>query len=219
MKNFKMATAGHETECGALLSLATRVTCPPGGPGHCCSEPRSQGRKGQTNSLHTTLQSSPPGCSSGKLMLTACGRCRKGQEIFPCLHASSFPSVTSQLPYSALSPHHLTLGTGLVTCFHQEGLIGWTLGQSWAWALGRFTAFFPDDLGTLQSEVSLPEEGSPEPRHPSVPADSLSTAPQLSEPSEKRGSKCKSAQAPKGTKPNKSQKAAWRRQNSTKLKV
>lgn len=50
----------------------------------------------------------------------------------------------------ALSPQHLTLWTGLATCVCQEGLIGWTLGQSWAWASGRFTAFSPDDVGTLQ---------------------------------------------------------------------
>ena len=34
--------------------------------------------------------------------------------------------------WGALSPQHVTLLTGLVTCVHQEGLMGWTLGQSWA---------------------------------------------------------------------------------------
>lgn len=50
-----------------------------------------------------------------------------------------------------------------------------------------------------RGEISLPEEGNPELRHPSVPADSLSTAPQVSEPSFKEGVPNVSLQrAPKG---------------------
>lgn len=48
MKNFKMATAGHKTQCGALLSLTTRVTFPPGsGLAAACSEPAGRGARGR----------------------------------------------------------------------------------------------------------------------------------------------------------------------------
>ena len=77
---------------------------------------------------------------------------QKGPENIPmpaCKLLSQY-GFTAALFRGALSPQHLTLWAGLVTCVHQEGLIGWSLGQSWAWALGSFTVFSPDDLGTLQ---------------------------------------------------------------------
>lgn len=150
-----MVTTGHETKRGALLSdstgsMPTSQSWPP--PPQTLLPREARGRL--TPRCCLLPQAALQGNSCGPFVGEA-ERARK-HPLLTCWLPSQWdcaapPSNRGACLPTSDSMDWFGLYVGFVTCIHQEGLVGLTVGQSQMGASGGLAAPSPDDLGTLQS--------------------------------------------------------------------